>query len=67
MWPIQRAAELITIGSLPDAIRDQYGFDWNAARARRRQRVLAALRAARRRLPDRLARWPEAAAASRPR
>ena len=61
-WPLQRASELITIGSLPDPIRAQYGFDWNAARARRRQRVLGMLRRTRRWTPLALARWPEARA-----
>jgi uncharacterized protein (DUF2236 family) len=60
MWPLQRAAELVTIGSLPDAIRDQYGFDWSAARSRRRDRTIAALRRARSVTPGALARWPDA-------
>jgi uncharacterized protein (DUF2236 family) len=65
MWPIQRATELMTIGSLPDPIRDQYGFEWSAARARRRTRVIALLRRTRRWMPDTLARWPEARGAPR--
>jgi uncharacterized protein (DUF2236 family) len=60
LWPLQRAGELVTIGSLPPAIRSSYGFGWNDARERRRQRVLAALRAVRAATPDRVARWPEA-------
>jgi len=60
VWPLQRAGELVTIGSLPPAIRNGYGFDWTDARERRRQRVLAGLRAVRAATPDRLARWPEA-------
>lgn len=60
MWPMQRTSELITIGSLPDAIRDQYGFDWSPTRARRRRRALAALGVTRRGMPAALARWPEA-------
>jgi uncharacterized protein (DUF2236 family) len=60
MWPLQQASELVTIGSLPPAIRSGYGFTWNATRERRRQRVLATLRALRAVTPDRLARWPEA-------
>ena len=60
MWPLHWAGELVTVGSLPPAIRDGYGFTWNDARQRRRQRVLATLRALRAVAPDRLARWPEA-------
>jgi uncharacterized protein (DUF2236 family) len=60
VWPLRAAGELVTVGSLPPAIRDGYGFAWNAARERRRQRVLAALRVLRAVTPDRLARWPEA-------
>ena len=60
VWPLQRAGELVTVGSLPPAIRSGYGFDWTDARERRRQRVLAGLRAVRAATPDRLARWPEA-------
>jgi len=60
VWPLQYAAELVTVGSLPPAIRNGYGLTWSAARQRRRQRVLATLRALRALTPDRLARWPEA-------
>jgi len=61
-WPLQRAVEIVTIGWLPDTIRTQYGFTWDAARERRMRRVLAILRRARRWMPDALARWPEARA-----
>jgi uncharacterized protein (DUF2236 family) len=60
VWPLQRAGELLTVGSLPSAIRDAYGFTWNDARQRRHERVLATLRAVRARTPDLIARWPEA-------
>jgi uncharacterized protein (DUF2236 family) len=60
MWPLQQASELVTIGSLPPAIRSGYGFAWNATRERRRQRVLATLRTLRAVTPDLFARWPEA-------
>jgi uncharacterized protein (DUF2236 family) len=59
-WPLRSAGELVTVGSLPPAIRIGYGFTWNATRERRRQRVLATLRALRHRTPAGLARWPEA-------
>ena len=60
VWPLQAAGELVTAGSLPPAIRHGYGFTWSASRERRRQRVLATLRALRNVTPDALARWPEA-------
>jgi len=60
VWPLQRAGELVTIGSLPPAILAGYGFDWNATRERRRDRVVAALRTLRAVTPDLVARWPEA-------
>jgi uncharacterized protein (DUF2236 family) len=60
VWPLQKAVELVTVGSLPPAIRHDYGFTWDAGRERRRRRVLAAARTLRAFAPDRLARWPEA-------
>jgi uncharacterized protein (DUF2236 family) len=60
VWPLQYAGELVTVGSLPPAIRNGYGFTWSAAQERRRQRVLATLGALRAVTPDPLARWPEA-------
>lgn len=59
-WPLQHASELVTLGSLPPAIRSGYQFAWDARREHRRQRVLAALRRIRAAAPDRVARWPEA-------
>jgi uncharacterized protein (DUF2236 family) len=60
VWPLPAVGELVTIGSLPAAIRDGYGFTWNEARERRFQRALATVRRLRAAAPDRLARWPEA-------
>jgi uncharacterized protein (DUF2236 family) len=65
VWPrlggaLYARAELVTIGSLPPAIRDAYGFPWDDGRERRRARVLAALRAIRAATPDLFGRWPEA-------
>jgi uncharacterized protein (DUF2236 family) len=60
VWPLQYAGELVTVGSLPPAIRDGYGFVWNGRRERRRQRVIAMVRALRTLTPDLIARWPEA-------
>jgi uncharacterized protein (DUF2236 family) len=60
VWPLQYAGELVTIGTLPPAIRGAYGFRWDATRERRMQRVLATVRTLRALTPDVLARWPEA-------
>jgi uncharacterized protein (DUF2236 family) len=65
VWPLQYAGELVTVGSLPPAIRESYGFRWNATRERRMRRVLATLRRLRARTPDSLARWPESLRAVR--
>lgn len=62
-WPLRHAGELVTVGTLPPAIRSAYGFRWNASRERRMGKVLAALRRLRALTPDLLARWPEARAA----
>jgi uncharacterized protein (DUF2236 family) len=58
-WRLQQSLERLTVGSLPESIRMQYGFAWSAADERRRHQDVAILRRIRRRMPDRLARWPE--------
>jgi uncharacterized protein (DUF2236 family) len=60
VWPFRYAGELVTVGSLPPAIREGFGFAWDATRERHRQRAVAALRAVRAVTPDLFARWPEA-------
>ena len=62
LWPLRQAGELLTVGWLPPAIRDGYGFTWNDARQRRHDRALATLRTLRAWTPDLVARWPEARA-----
>jgi len=57
-WPAFRAIQLITIGLLPPAIRQAYGFDWHASDLRAFERWTAVLRASRRRLPPRAREWP---------
>jgi uncharacterized protein (DUF2236 family) len=66
IWPLRPAGELLTVGSLPPAIRESYGFAWNDARQRRYERAIATLRALRASAPDLLARWPEARRPHRP-
>ncbi len=51
---------LITVALLPPAVRQQYGFAWDARRQRTFERVVRRIRAVRRRSPDLLALWPEA-------
>jgi uncharacterized protein (DUF2236 family) len=48
---------LITVGLLPDRIRQAYGFEWTAAHARRYDRLLRVLRGVRRLTPDVVATW----------
>ena len=62
LWPAFRFLQLLTIGLLPPAIRDGYGFTWTARDARALGRWTAALRTARRVTPRRLREWPAARA-----
>jgi uncharacterized protein (DUF2236 family) len=50
---------LVTIGLLPAAVREQYGFAWDAPRARRFERALVVLRVANRVLPRRVRELPK--------
>lgn len=54
------AVRLTTLGWLPPAIRDGYGFAWSASDQRRFETVLSRLRTLRRVMPDRLALWRDA-------
>jgi uncharacterized protein (DUF2236 family) len=58
--PLSGVHRLVTIGLLPPSLRLAYGFSWDAAREARFQRVLRALRAARRLAPRLIAQWPQA-------
>jgi uncharacterized protein (DUF2236 family) len=55
--PLTAIVRYLTRAWLPEDIRRIYGLSWSAGDARRLPRVLKALRAARRVLPDRAARW----------
>ena len=59
VWPAAYMNRLVTIGLLPPAVREQYGFSWGAAQERRMEGAFRIVRAARRVLPDALALWPE--------
>jgi uncharacterized protein (DUF2236 family) len=58
--PARWTNDLLTIGLLPPAIRDQYRFEWRARDERLLSLLLAAIRAGRRVTPDRLALWKDA-------
>lgn len=59
-WPAFRALQLVTIGSLPPAIREAYGFQWRARDARALARWTRALRMTLRLLPGAVRHWPAA-------
>ena len=58
LWPLLRPAQLITIGLLPPALREAYGFSWTAREERSLRRWIAALRFGLRLTPAFLRRWP---------
>lgn len=60
MWPAFRFLQLLTIGLLPPAIREGYGFTWTARDARALTRWTAAVRLVRRVWPVFLREWPAA-------
>jgi len=59
-WPAFRPLQLITIGSLPPAIREAYGFEWGARDERSLARWTAFLRTSLRLLPRPGREWPAA-------
>jgi uncharacterized protein (DUF2236 family) len=60
LWPAFRPFQLLTIGLLPTAIREGYGFAWTPRDARALARWTAALRWVRRVTPRSLREWPAA-------
>jgi uncharacterized protein (DUF2236 family) len=62
LWPAFRPLQLITIGSLPPAIREAYGFEWRTRDERALARWTAALRLLLRVLPAIARHWPAARA-----
>jgi uncharacterized protein (DUF2236 family) len=58
--PAAWANDLLTVGLLPAAIREQYGFPWSARREQALSVVVGGIRGLRRRTPDRLALWKDA-------
>jgi uncharacterized protein (DUF2236 family) len=59
-WPVFRALQLLTIGSLPPAIRAAYGFAWRERDARALARWTRVLRILIRVLPPAVRQWPAA-------
>lgn len=59
-WPAFRAMQLRTIGSLPQQIRDAYGFAWTAGDERSLSRWTTGLRTVRRWLPAVVRDWRDA-------
>lgn len=59
-WPVFRALQVLTIGTLPPSIREAYGFEWRAPDARAFARWTAGLRAVVRVLPAFAREWPMA-------
>jgi uncharacterized protein (DUF2236 family) len=59
-WPLFRALQVITIGSLPPSIRRGYAFEWRARDARAFARWTAALRTGLRLIPEFARQWPTA-------
>jgi uncharacterized protein (DUF2236 family) len=59
-WPAFRPMQLLTIGTLPPALRDAYGFPWSARDERELARWTVLLRTFRRLLPPFAREWPMA-------
>ena len=59
-WPVFRALQVLTIGSLPPAIREAYGFEWRPRDARAFRRWTTAVRTLLRLLPPVARHWPQA-------
>ena len=57
-WPAFRTLQVLTIGSLPPAIRHAYGFEWRARDERTFLRCTALVRASLRLLPRIVREWP---------
>ena len=58
--PALWANRLITTGLLPDQVRREYGFPWDARRQAAFDRLVRGVRVLRRRAPRPIALWPEA-------
>jgi len=59
-WPLLRPLQLLTIGSLPAAVRAAYGFEWSPRDVRALARWTRVLRILIRVLPPAVRQWPAA-------
>ena len=60
LWPALRPVQLITIGLLPQAVRQAYGFEWTDRDGRALRRWTSALKLLLRLLPPIARHWPAA-------
>lgn len=58
MWPAFRGLQLMTIGSLPAAVRSAYGFEWRPRDQRAFSRWTKAIKLSIKVLPDFARQWP---------
>jgi uncharacterized protein (DUF2236 family) len=58
--PVASWNRLVSIGMLPEAIRQEYSLQWSADDEHRFERTVRRIQTLRRRLPDFIALWPEA-------
>jgi uncharacterized protein (DUF2236 family) len=58
--PLAWVNRLVTVGLLPERLRDEYGYAWTPRRARQLARTVRAIRALRRVTPKAVAWWPQA-------
>ena len=58
--PVFWVSGLITVGMLPEDLRQAYGFEWDERLARRFQQVTSLVRGTRRLLPPIVREWPAA-------
>ena len=64
-WPALAVMRLATTGLLPPALRDEYGFPWNARRAATLRASTAVVRTLLPMVPPVFRHWPAARAAMR--
>lgn len=65
IWPLTWANRVLTVGLLPDEIRQQYGFAWSPSSERAQRRLLRTLAWLQAVSPARLTQWPDARARRR--
>lgn len=66
LWPAFRPVQLITIGLLPPALREAYGFRWTAREARALRRWTTFIKGVLSLMPAVVRQWPAARKRARP-